>query len=109
MTVTSVEGEFSFSHSSGSSHAGTVVLRPLPPKGRLEALIAVGTYAWFTALGVPPVWGEKAKLDTSIMNITSSAMPLYSLLTRGILRLDFAGVGGASLSHAKNRFIDPIL
>ncbi len=33
-------------------------------------------------------------------------MPLYSLLTRGSLRLDFARVCGASLSRAKNGFID---
>ena len=32
-------------------------------------------------------------------------MPLYSLLTRGILRLDFARVCGASFSRVKNGFI----
>ncbi len=42
------------------------------------------------ALGMPPVCGDTANEVAKIMNIRKMAMPLYSLLTRGNLRLDLA-------------------
>ncbi len=56
-----------------------------PPTGKLEALIAVGEYAWLTDRGIPPVWGENAKLLISNMNTMKTTTPLYSLLTLGNL------------------------
>ena len=56
------------------------------------------------ALGIPPVCGENAKFVTKIMKITKTATPLYSLLTRAILRFDLAIALGASCSRVKNGF-----
>ena len=42
------------------------------------------------ALGMPPVCGETANEVAKIMKTMKMAMPLYSLLTRGNLRLDLA-------------------
>ena len=75
-----------------------VAERLAPPIGRLDALIAVGTKAESMALGIPPVCGEKATSVTRIRNIRKTATPLYSLLTRAILRFVFARVCGASFS-----------
>ena len=61
------------------------------------------------ARGIPPVCGENAKFDAKIMKIMKTATPLYSLLTRGILRFDLARVRGASLSRVKKGFRMPIM
>jgi hypothetical protein len=91
----------SFNHVTASSHALTGAVKLDPPTGKLAALIAVGEYAWLITLGIPPVWGENAKLLISNMNIMKTTTPLYSLLTLGSLRLDFAIDPGTSFSKVK--------